>query len=294
MPPRVTLCRYSTRPKQSWELSETEVRQLSELVAKCPQTNYEASASLGPCFAVEPDGDARLADGASFVVSGGLIESIRSGLNRSGCQDVLNWLLDHAPIDEVAREEVRTRTIYRNVSCQTTLPPSGDSKIPPPWEPARWNDDSDRRLWSNCYNYANNLPDNHPRGAPVASPDGEVPPLTQEGWIKAAKDDGLVECTDQVEEHEFDRAKLELSDDKWLVALFVSPDGSDTHWYRLDNTGCWSYKPSNRKARSCDEQGQVIRDPRAADTGAYRFAAFFKTGKGVVLATARAPAPRPS
>ncbi|MGH9578251.1 MAG: hypothetical protein ACRD3R_12505, partial [Terriglobales bacterium] len=69
----------------------------------------------------------------------------------------------------------------------------------------------------------------------------------------------------------------------WYVALVIWP-GVDYHWYRQDDTGCWSHKPGQTAARNTDNGGNPITDPRTCNRGPYTdFCTYMITTKGVVI-----------
>ena len=66
-----------------------------------------------------------------------------------------------------------------------------------------------------------------------------------------------------------------------VVALVIRP-GRDFHWYRQDQNGNWSHKPGSTAATNLDNSGNVITDPRTADTGNYKFVTFMSYCPGQI------------
>lgn len=48
----------------------------------------------------------------------------------------------------------------------------------------------------------------------------------------------------------------------YKIALFISEDGNDYHWYRQNQDGTWSHKPSSGWVRDYDFDGNPISNPR--------------------------------
>jgi hypothetical protein len=149
----------------------------------------------------------------------------------------------------------------------------------PKYQPWLWNDNNGVQLNNNCYNYSCdkqtntfaqpgrahgiilNWPDDMACG-PVtngAVADGLVPVNCDEGC-------GCGECRHQ-------------------VALVIAP-GWDYHWYRKGADGTWTHKPGPTPARSVDDSGNIITDPRTADRGPYTvFCGCFCVNKATVTIT---------
>ena len=135
----------------------------------------------------------------------------------------------------------------------------------PPYDPHKWNDDSNVKKHNNCYNYAcDRILFNNKSQPGRAS--GHYPyPMACNDVANAAISDGLLKR----EETE----PLPVCYHK--VALFVAP-GYDYHWYRLDSNSLWSHKPGSLSARNVDNSGNPIIDPRTANRGPYtEFCGFF-------------------
>jgi hypothetical protein len=143
----------------------------------------------------------------------------------------------------------------------------------PAYNPDWWNT-LPRRLYNNCYAYANNqATDTFPQpgragGDPIRS-------LDCAGVRPAAESDGLAACANFT-------APL-TEGEGWYVALVIWPQ-EDYHWYRQDNSGCWSHKPGETEATNLDNSGNQITDPRTCDRGEYTvFCTFMITNSEVEI-----------
>jgi hypothetical protein len=131
----------------------------------------------------------------------------------------------------------------------------------PRFEPERWNDSGEVQSTNNCYNYACDV-----RNGTYAQP-GRASGI---GWVSvdchslrgAAIADGLqkIDCDDPCPYSDCHRVALVIAD---------LPGFEDFHWYRQDSDGFWSHKPGASPATNRDSSGELIRDPRTADTRPY-------------------------
>lgn len=131
-----------------------------------------------------------------------------------------------------------------------------------PVEPDRWNAPQDRRNCNNCYNYATNTPDGSFAQPGWGAGGSMESPYTCGGVTSAAESDGLQFAGRTMEEAQ-DRCDASCC----LVALFVSEDNKDFHWYREDADGTWSHKPGWTPATQLDDSDppQPITDPLTAN-----------------------------
>lgn len=292
MAPSVVFTKYSGLPNARWTLDEPQTRQLLALLAGCRRDRVEAAGRLGrSAYDVDFGQPEREADGAeSMLVCNGVADLLNGGNNLvDEARAVERFLYESAP-DQIRTalpppsSEVETGNGFNADPRCTGVADADPGRHQPTWNPSAWNVGR-QLIWNDCYNYANDLPYDHPRSGKLAAPWAEMPPQAEGAWIQFAERDGLRRVpAASGTPADFDRQRLELRDDEWVVALFVDDHTFDCHWYRQDNTGLWSHKPGGLKARRCDESDNAIRDPRTAATGTYRFAAFFVTGPEVRIA----------
>jgi hypothetical protein len=287
----VILCIFSGRPNPQWRLSEDQEAQLVDLTSVAtpsPELGGSAGGLGYSGFAVHPEGQSQLQ--YPLLVCDRVIESVGGRSAVDSDRHVEQWLLGTAPtLDPLVKREVSlamSKPIYRNVRCKRSVPGGTPSPFPPTWNPVTWNQGANL-IHDNCYNYANDLLYDRPASGPTAVPGQRHGAACAQGPACRCPDyttgviaDGLTPSADFV--------RTPGMDGLWFVALFVnSVAGSayegDFHLYRQDGNGYWSHKPGALKARNCDEQGQLITDPRRADTDDYDFCGFFKSGPGVEI-----------
>ena len=142
--------------------------------------------------------------------------------------------------------------------------------ICPKYKPGKWNNDPNDKANNNCYNYATDsktgtfAQPGRGSGKPYTS-------LTGPAVRDAAVRDGLKVVT----------KPTSVKKGECLVALVVWP-GKDFHWYRRDANGKWSHKPGSTAATNKDNSGKVIKDPRTADIGMYKFVTFMSYCPGKI------------
>lgn len=151
---------------------------------------------------------------------------------------------------------------------QTGCPPC-NGQTAPAFFPQWWNNDPVRRANNNCYNYANNLATNT-FAQPGRATGRPITALSCPGVQPSAQSDGLLPA-----------ANFVLPTLGWYVALVIWP-GRDYHWYRQDNTGCWSHKIGWSPVTPFDNNGRIITDPRTCARGNYTvFCTYMITRQGV-------------
>jgi hypothetical protein len=131
---------------------------------------------------------------------------------------------------------------------------------------AWWNDGSTIQSSNNCYNYATNYRTNtfaqpgKASGQQYTSLSG----CSVASGQRSAKDGAIADKL----------IDLPLANNKCpgkghLVALVIAPE-YDFHWFRKGPNGRWSHKPGSTAAKSTDNSGNLITDPRTADRGPYK------------------------
>jgi len=303
VPVTVTLSFYSGRANPSWQLPGDQVIKLREMLAHARLSGAEGAVYRGGLgysgFVVDAGDDDTI---GRFLICDGAISDVGSLTTVADKNHAIErWLFGcgAAHLTDVMRGEVnrllatlKVAPMYRHgVICKEKVPAGVAGVVPPAWDPDLWNNSS-YLLQDNCYNYANDLLYDVPRSAKVAEPGFGFPggkpckkdPCGCGGYGTAARSDKLQRAPD------FKRTQGMVNE--WFVALFTGqgPYAIDSHWYRQDGNGFWSHKPGKQRARNCDESGQLISDPKAADTNhfdhgrpMYTFCHFFKTGPNVKI-----------
>jgi hypothetical protein len=285
---KVTLNVYSGRTNPSWELTDEQSEAFLEQIERLLQsTTTKPSAVLGGLgyrgFLVERPASAPQGP-LSMYIHEGIVDRGLGELNAiDGNQVVERSLLESGrrAIDEelfnyVAQEMKIRRDIGALLHGLGTAPtgcPSCVAADAPVYNPTKWNIPT-IQPYNNCYNYANDHITNtfaqpgRAHGKPIAN-------LSCGGAQPSAVADGLAPVGG------FGGA---LSTGKgWYVALVIWP-GRDYHWYRQDSVGCWSHKPGQTAARSVDNVGAAIGDPRTCNRGPYSdFCGYLITTRSVVI-----------
>lgn len=228
--------------------------------------------------------------GTSFFIHGGIVDFGQFRVNRKADnRDLERWLLDSAKsyISNSIRTEVnnelgKSSSILQTLALDPPQPQvdclAGQAADAPAYNPGLWNNNPVTVSSNNCYNYANNYIDNlfaqpgYGRGGPgnLACPDCQ----------QNATADGLVACNDV--------NNALRAGEGWYVALVINP-GIDYHWYRQDNTGCWSHKQGCWPVTDRDNSGNVIADPQHCDLGAYVFCTYMIRPPGVAISGGGSP-----
>ena len=214
----------------------------------------------------------------------------RSGHEAKGVE-IAQKLIDMAPIEDPSVGAVRgradtatvadARAFFARQVASALRPPvmtrSQADKRPPetmlptvsayetaPFAAEFWNDPLHVSR-NNSYAYAaNRRTDTFPQLGRASG--REAASFTFEDVVEAAHSDGLVGAAAEVDAIEAPRH---------LVALFVWP-GRDYHWYRLHADGSWGHKPGPIPARTVDNTGTRILDPRICSRAEYSdFCGFF-------------------
>ncbi len=149
----------------------------------------------------------------------------------------------------------------------------------PEHEIAWWNDNGQRQLHNNCYNYATNY---------------RTDTFAQPGRAAGQQYTSLSGCTVAAGKISAKQGAVADSLIDWplannkcpakghLAALVVAPNW-DYHWYRKGPDGKWSHKPGSTKATLVDNSGNPISDPRIANRGPYtQFCTFMQVIHGHV------------
>jgi len=276
MPLLVTLHVFSGVPDPQWVISGDVEKELRSL------TSTPAAASAAPAH------EGTLGYRGFSVVdtepesAGQHLFSLRSrgattpSHSIFSAPEIEHFLLSsgHDQLPDEINSYVRTAIqspLAPEAAAQRVQCPPCHAQDAPAYNPALWNHPPVQGS-NNCYNYANNQQTNtfaqpgRATGHPYTS-------LSCAGVAPAAQSDGLISCPSFT-------ASLGPGAG-WYVALVIWP-GADYHWYRQDNSGCWSHKPGQTQARNTDNSGQQIVDPRTCNRGPYTVFCTFMITKRTV------------
>jgi hypothetical protein len=284
---QVTLNIFSGRPNPSWLLSESQKDALMQkLEAIKKPTLLKPSGVLGRLgyrgFTLKslhqsPQG------AYTLLVHDGIVDAGQEEVNRvADNRDLEEWLLDTEPgqIDKAVKDIVSSE-IKKGIIDAAGYFLAGKDTCPtcqaadaPPYQPESWNVPN-VQPYNNCYNYANNSITNT-YAQPGRAHGAMYEHVTCPDVNTAAIADGLVNSANFSDP---------LSPGQgWYVALVIAPQWPDFHWYRQDNSGCWSHKPGGTAVRNVDNSGNIITDPRTCDRGNYtEFCTFMVTNRSVVI-----------
>jgi hypothetical protein len=269
----VTLHIYSGRPNPQWVLPDAAAREFEDRLKRTAATarlsNLKPAGITGSLgyrgFTVQDSTDSRVITLHAGVIDPGRLSMTLLTENR----ELEQWLLDtgKASVPELtmvyAARQVSTAVLQGPIDWHPPLQRCNPcmAKDARPLELSLWT--ATAGASNNCYNYANDRMTNTTAQPGKAS--GH--PFTQEatcvGGVSvqdAAVADGLVPCANFTDPL--------AAGQGWYVALVLWP-GHDFHWYRQDDTGCWSQKMGYNDPSQYDNANKLIRDPKAADRGPY-------------------------
>lgn len=256
----VTLHISSGLPDPAWELTTEQVAQLRAILdLPGKRSLMKPPGIVGHLgyrgFSIESVGEGAIE--SSMYVHGGVLDVGRLDLTIiDKDQGLENFLLSTLPFNSDVSEFVREQ--MKDQSSRALQDQEIDE---PPYEPSKWNNDSNVRTKNNCYNYANDKITN--TFAQPGRGSGSVGPFPPScgGTGTAAERDRLLRV-----------ASPDLTPaEGQIVALVIAdrPGFQDYHWYRRDSNGRWSHKPGQTPARNTDNAGRVIDSPETCDRGPY-------------------------
>ena len=281
----VTLNIFSGRPNPVWQLSDKQEAQLKEQLDEVKElTALKSSVVLGrqgyrgftlSSFTNFAQSSLHIHEG---IVDSGQLEINRIASNRS----IEEFLLETAaPFLQPNVLEYMQSELVRPIgdlnefisSAQAGGCPTCYAADAPVYNPRRWNIPA-VQPYNNCYNYANDQITN--TFAQPGRASGNYPyPMQCANVNAAAQSDGLTNAPNF--------SGVLAPGQGWYVALVVWP-GTDYHWYRQDNNGCWSHKAGGTAATNLDHSGNTISNPQTCDHGPYTdFCNYMITNRGVVI-----------
>src|ERR1044071_2684019 len=276
---KIMLMVFSGRETPQWDLTSDQVGTLRDKLNALRGTTMERPAGmvggLGyQGFSVSAEREMDL-EPSSFVHVNIVDLGPQSVALRDASSNLEAWLLDTG--GNAVEPKVRSY-----VQSQLGLPPlyAGAARQVhraralevPRFEPNIWNNDPNIQVHNNCYNYANNKITNTFAQPGRGSGASFTYPPTGPGVARAAISDGLEALADP-------EAWQSTPGDGHWIALVISTDIDDYHWYRLDDLNArWSHKPGQTRARDTDQAAVQIADPRSCDRTPYAdFIGFFHT-----------------
>lgn len=278
----VTLDMYSGRPNPSWELSESDAKELATILGKkrkLSNTSSPGSAGLlGYRGLLISSADDPTISKTMRVFDGVLeVASLDSPNYVDHDSEIEEFLLSTsgAALHEEERHYI-TQEIQKNVAGGIANSIKNFELMAiPPFDPGKWNNNPTVMRNNNCYNYGNDtITNTFAQPGRGTGQEGPYPP-TCAGTSAAANRDGLKSIPSP------DITPAEGH----IVALVVAsnPGFLDYHWYRRDSNGMWSHKPGQTAARNTDNSGRLISDPRNCDRGPYNdFCGFFNSIPGKI------------
>jgi hypothetical protein len=216
-----------------------------------------------------------------IMIHEGILEHGGAAPNQIDDTGLETWLagIVGPQLPEAVREHVTSTLSAGRGASGFQLPVVVAGKCPPchavdapTYNPAIWNTPT-VQPHNNCYNYANDhITNTFAQPGRATGHQVGFPPTCQTA-AAGATSDGL---------HSVPNFTNPLGKGAgWYVALVIWP-GSDYHWYRQDNVGCWSHKPGQTAARNVDNAGHAISDPKTCNRGPYTiFCTYMVTNRHV-------------
>lgn len=281
MPLIVTAHLYSGRSNPSWIIPDDRFLDLSRRFSFDQGGPSQVPSRLGyrglrirhtdPARSVAPmmtRNDASSPGAGGFIAGepefeAALVEAHGDALSETALSHVLGRIAEDGAAGDLA------------VPGPAVTCPTNHGKGAPSYDPTAWNTDPKIQDNNNCYNYANNQITNN-FAQPGYATGKEWDAETCKNVGDAATRDGLA-------------ATVGIDTDiaGWYVALVIWP-GEDYHWYRQDDTGCWSHKAGETEATNLDNAKKQISDPKTCDRGDYTtWCTYMTTDKTVKIAGSR-------
>jgi len=281
MPVKVSLQVFSGRENPTWELDPLQVQELRDRLKGLVTSLERPPGTLGGLgyqgFALDAERELDLEP--SLFVHAGLVDTGASNATlQAPGGELERWLLSTAgdALAPALREYVEAQLPSSPRLAGRSSPSRAKALEVPRFEPSVWNSDDNVRRHNNCYNYASNKLTNT-----FAQPGrGSGLIFTRLEGTEVAR--AIVR--DGVEALARPGAPAETPIEGHFIALVIWPplpgesEGTDYHFFRLDETTHWSHKPGQTAARDVDAAGRGISDPATCDRGPYtEFVGYFHT-----------------
>ncbi len=177
--------------------------------------------------------------------------------------------------DAFLRSPCKQEPINGSLFCKDHqgCPGSPQSGYEPPYDPMRYNRDSNIRLSHNCYSYGMNVLD--PMSAELCKKNGSCRRyFHQPGALHGDRNAlnaaerrscAVVESLQKADNPTIERTSFygKCPKGKSKIALVVDP-GEDYHYYRQDADGMWSHKDGSNKVKRFDALKRPIFNPQLA------------------------------
>ena len=230
----VTLHVFSGRPDPAWELTDYQAQELADRLAAINKTTLmKPPGVIGGLgyrgFTIEAVREKGLEP--EIYIHRGIVDLTRFDLNlETDTSDLEQWLLSTGASEIEDEIEQHVNQELARPSDLSTASGASLTAVPP-YNPGKWNNDSNIRLRNNCYNYANDKITN--TYAPTRKRQRpNVLFVSQCADVgAAAQRDGLTPVS----------SASSTPAQGHFVALVIWP-GQDYHWYRLDANALWSHK----------------------------------------------------
>jgi hypothetical protein len=265
----VTMHVFSGRTDPAWELSDDQVQELADRLARISNTTLlKPPGILGALgyrgFTISSVRERDFEP--EMYIHAGIVDTSRLAVNLStGNPDLEQWLLSTAgsALDVNIKQYVSQELSGGNIAGLSTGP---SIVVVPPFNPGKWNNNPTILQNNNCYNYANDKITNT---------------FAQPGKGSGQTWSQLITCASDVAPAAQRDGQIPVGPPASTPAqghfiALVLGIGYDYHWYRLDSNNMWSHKPGRTQAKNTDNSGRLISDPRNCDRGPYGvFCGFF-------------------
>jgi hypothetical protein len=279
----VTLNVFSGRRNPVWILPDEASEELNTRIASIATTSNLKAAPAQGVLGYRGFSVRRNEEPHTTFIHGGIVDPDQASPSLiADDREIEKWLLstagDHIAEEVRAHIEESLRLPVSSSALKSAAPvqcPQCVAADAPAYNPGAWNIPT-VQPYNNCYNYANNRITNTfaQPGRATGHMYTQLNTCVGAGAVQpAAISDGLVVAPN------FTTPRA--AGNGYYVALVLWP-GTDFHWYRQDNVGCWSHKPGGTPVVNVDNAGNPITNPQTANRGPYTvFCTFMVTGAGV-------------
>jgi hypothetical protein len=276
---KITLHVYSGRPDPFWFIPVEAAQELMDRIGKISNALNMRPQTVKGGLGYRGFSISNIESQIGWYIHEGIVDlGSAAQMLVAGSREIEHWLLDvGGSIISSAVQFHVAESLGSAVFARTTGSGSGCPKCVAADAPAlnlsRWNTAAVQPK-NNCYNYANDRLTNT-FAQPGNASGKSISSNSCSGVQPLAVSDGLVAAPN------FSAALAAKKG--FYVALVIWP-GQDFHWYRQDNTGCWSHKPGHTPARNTDNSGAAISNPQTCDRGPYTdFCSFMITDSSVKI-----------
>jgi hypothetical protein len=285
---QLTLLIFSGKPNPVWSISD---EQYQEILRKLPVQDRSTAISgyssgrigLGynGFLFTEPTHESETLKPDKLSIIGGVVShfgvSERWALDEAGIEEEILATAPHDVVDARLKEIIKKAIEERNTKPSST---GRLSAAPPAHNDARWNA-PDVVGKNNCYNYGcNRQTDTFAQPGRAAGIDIQGQEGNLDAVTKAARADGLQLLANVYPAGDPGEGNF--------VALGISTQLDDFHWWRLDNDTKWSHKPGGLPVEHAGQDGMEISAGHSPAIDAVRgdydtFGGYFRVPGGVAI-----------